>query len=125
MRRSITPAEIVISAYTTFCRTSSSQGAARDQRVILRLAQKRRHPLKRFDESGEIRIAVARRRVFGFDFRPVARSQRDGGFRPDGSFEVKVQLGLGKGVDNRCLSRLRFDHGHDMLSSSAAAVAPR
>ena len=61
-----------------------------NQRVVLRVAQKRSDPLERFEETGEIFVSVfladAR---FGED-DAVAMCQRANGRRLDRSFEVKV-----------------------------------
>ena len=74
---------------------------AGDQRVIFRVAEKRRDPFEGFDEAGEIRIVVTRGDFFGGELHAVASGQLHGRFRADRTFQVQMQFGFGKGVEDR------------------------
>jgi hypothetical protein len=73
-----------------------------DQRVVLRVAEKRCDPLERFEKAGEIFV-----RVFLFDFGfgeddAVTACQRANGRGLDRSFEMKVQFRKADRVAKSC-----------------------
>src|SRR6266576_1440223 len=62
---------------------------ASDERVVLRRAQERSHPLEGFDEFGEVAVRVAPADfLFGHDDTVTGRQRADG-CRLDGAFEME------------------------------------
>ena len=70
---------------------------AGDERIVLRLAQERSDPLEGINEFEEARIGVAPADFLFGHGDAVASGQCADGCGLDGTFQMKVQLGLGQG----------------------------
>jgi len=67
---------------------------AGDELVVLRLAQERSNPFESFDEFREVTVGVALPDFLPRHDDPMTGRQLADGCRLDGTFKMKVQLGL-------------------------------